>query len=306
MPVVFSLAVFLIAGCGADTAKERDSAHGAFAVVADDAGRTVTLTKKPDRIVTFSTSFLEPLHAVGGTVVARPDSRLVDPAWAKDAARIGTAGQIDMERVIAEKPDLVLLHKGMHEKYMQTLEDNGIPSVVLEMKSYEDVKRDIGILAQVTGEEAKGSALIASMDSAIEIIKASLPKEAKRVAILHSTAQGLSVQLEGSIAGSVVTLLGWENVAAGMAPLAKNPDAAPYSMETLIEQNPEILFITSMDKLEEIKAEMDARIASNPAWQTIPAVRAGKVYYLPQELFLLSPGIAYPEAVETMAKCVYP
>lgn len=30
------------------------------------------------------------------------------------------------------------------------------------------------------------------------------------------------------------------------------------------------------------------------------------LYYLPQDLFLLSPGIHYPEAVETMAKCVYP
>jgi iron complex transport system substrate-binding protein len=43
-----------------------------------------------------------------------------------------------------------------------------------------------------------------------------------------------------------------------------------------------------------------------PAWQSIPAVRDKKVYYLPQELFLLSPGIHYPEAVAEMAKCVYP
>ncbi|BEU87932.1 ABC transporter substrate-binding protein [Selenomonas sp. TAMA-11512] len=303
---VFLLTVFFIAGCGADTAKKEDAADKVFAVVTDDAERTVTLTKKPERIVTLSTSFLEPLHAVGGTVVAKPESRLVNPDWAKDAVNIGTAGQIDIEQVIAQKPDLVLLHKGMHEKYIQMLEDNGIQNVVLEMKSYADVKRDIDILSKLTGEETKGRERIASMDSAIEHIKEKLPGEKKRVAILHSTSQGLSVQLEGSIAGSIVTLLGWENVASEMTPLAKNPDAAPYSMETLVEQNPEILFITSMGKLEEIKADMEARIASNPAWQTIPAVREGHVYYLPQELFLLSPGLEYPTAVETMAKCVYP
>lgn len=51
---------------------------------------------------------------------------------------------------------------------------------------------------------------------------------------------------------------------------------------------------------------MMENVESNPAWQTLPAVKAQKVYFLPQELFLLSPGIHYPEAVETMAKLVYP
>ena len=77
-------------------------------------------------------------------------------------------------------------------------------------------------------------------------------------------------------------------------------------METLVEQNPDILFITSMGKLSEIKQNMEKTMAENPAWQSLPAVRNHQVYYLPQELFLLSPGIHYPEAVETMAKLVYP
>ena len=101
-------------------------------------------------------------------------------------------------------------------------------------------------------------------------------------------------------------MLGWENVAAGTAPLEKNPDAAPYSLETLVAQNPELIFVTSMGKMDAIKSEMDEEMKKNPAWQTVHAVREGKVYYLPQDLFLLSPGIHYPEAVEMMAKCVYP
>lgn len=304
--LLFSLVTMFLAGCGANTAEERSITSEAFAVITDDAERTVVLEKKPERIVSLSSSFLEPLHAVGGTVVAKPVSRLVDPDWARDLPTIGKAGQVDMEQVLSQKPDLVLLHKGMHEKYIQMLEDNGILSIVLDMKSYDDVKRDIAILSQVTGEPAIGRDRIASMDSEIERVKSIIPQERLRVAVLHSTAQGLSVQLEGSIAGSVLHLMGWENVAAGMTPLAKNPDAAPYSMETLVEQNPDVLFITSMGRIEDIQAEMQARISADPAWQTIPAVRAGQVYYLPQELFLLSPGLAYPDAVSMMAKCVYP
>ena len=61
-----------------------------------------------------------------------------------------------------------------------------------------------------------------------------------------------------------------------------------------------------MGKIDEVKRGMDNTIALNPAWQTIPAIKNGKMYYLSQERFLLSPGIEYPAAVEEMAKQVYP
>ena len=73
-----------------------------------------------------------------------------------------------------------------------------------------------------------------------------------------------------------------------------------------MSQNPEMIFITSMGKLSEIKKNMDETMASNPAWQSLEAVKNGRIYYLPQDMFLLSPGVHYPEAVELMAKCVYP
>ena len=164
----------------------------------------------------------------------------------------------------------------------------------------------VQMFAAVTGEQEKGDTLIKTMDSKIAGTLQKLPKEKHRIAILHSTNQGLTVQLEGSIAGSAAKMLGWENVAADETPLEKNPDAAPYSLETLVEKNPEIIFVTSMGKMEDIKASMEETIAGNPAWQALPAVQQKKLYYLPQDLFLLSPGIHYPEAVAYMAKLVYP
>ncbi|MDD6382021.1 MAG: ABC transporter substrate-binding protein [Selenomonadaceae bacterium] len=301
------LTLLVAAGCGSQaSAPQASSGDKVFAVIHDAMGREVTLTKKPERIVVTSASFLEPLHEVGGDVVGRPDSKTKMPEYAKDKASVGKVYQIDVEKVLACEPDLVIVNKGMNEKLVDTLESNGIQTVVLDMKSYDDVKNEVQVLAQITGESQKGEQLIHDMDAKIQAIKDKIPQDAHRVSILHTTNQGLSVQLEGSIAGCTARLLGWDNVAAGMTPLEKNPDAAPYSLETLVEQNPEILFITSMGKLEEAKAGMEQTMTENPAWQTVDAVKNGRVYYLPQDLFLLSPGIHYPEAVETMAKCVYP
>ena len=123
---------------------------------------------------------------------------------------------------------------------------------------------------------------------------------------MHSTAQNVTVQLEGSIAGSTAQLLGFTNIAAGSMPLENNSTAAPYSLETLVAANPDIIYITSMGKLETVQDAMLKSISASPAWQSLAAVRSGHVYFLPQEMFLLSPGIKYPQAAEYMAKLAYP
>ena len=295
--------IFVATGCGEEkVAEEKNSA--AFCEVTDDSGRKITLAKKPERIVVTSASFLEPLGEVGGKVVGRPNTKSKIPDFAKDATEIGAVYQIDTEKLLSCNPDLVLINKGMNEKLSTILEENKIPFAIVEMKTYDSVKKNVVMFSEITGQPDKGKKIVEEMDAKIKNIVEKIPQENKKVAILHGTAQGLSVQLEGSIAGNVVKILGLENVAAKTT--ENNTDTAPYSLETLIEQNPEIIFVTTMGNLEEIKNSLEKDFSENPAWQTIPAIKNQKIYYLPQNLFLLSPGINYPEAVEYMAKLIYP
>ena len=290
----------LFSACGAPNEKPAATAaeNAAFATITDDNGRTVTFAEKPQRVVVTSASYLAPFYAVGGEVVGRPTTKAKVIAEAANAEEIGPVYQIDMEKVISLKPDLVML--------IDTLDANGIKSIVVDMKSYDDVKRTLTTFAALTGQPEKGAELIAKMDADIEDVKNSIPHEKKRITIIHSTGQGLSVQLDGSIAGSIANMLGWENTASGMTALDKNPDAAPYSMEALVAQNPDIIFVTSMGEEAEIRASMEAMFNESPAWQSVAAVRENKVYYLPQALFLFSPGIDFPAAVRYMAHLVYP
>lgn len=301
MLTILMIILAAVAGCGNETTTtEREI----FCVVTDDAGRTVALENKPARIVAVSASFLEPLHEVGGEVVGRPSSKTKTPDFAKDAAEIGPVYQIDTEKLLACQPDLVLLNKGMNEKLSALLDENKIPYVIVDMKTYDNVKKNIEMFAEITAQPDKGKQIVEAMDSEIKNIVEKIPQEKKRAAILHGTAQGLSVQLDNSIAGNVVKILGWENVAQDSTD--SENDTIPYSLETLIEQNPEIIFITSMGDIDEIKNSLEQEFAANDAWQTIPAVKENRVYYLPQDLFLLSPGVHYPDAVKYMAQLIYP
>ncbi len=296
----------ILAGCGSTKQDANSESSSGYLTITDDAERQVTLDKKPERIVPLSASFLEPLHAVDASIVARVSAKTGIPDQDKDLPEVGNVYNINIEKVIEQKPDLVIAYKGMNDKFVSSFEDNGIPVIVLEMRTYDQVKHTVDVLGKIAGNSDKATALNEEMDKKIADIKAKLPQEEKRIAILHSTSQSVTVQLEGSIAGSVSELLGFTNVAAGTTPLEDNPTAAPYSLETLVQQNPNIIFVTSMGKMEVIKKSMMDNVESNPAWQSLPAVQDNKVYFLPQEMFLLSPGIHYPEAVETMAKLVYP
>lgn len=296
---------FIFTGCSnqnEQTAQNTDS----YLTITDAADRVVTLNKKPERILPLSASFLEPLHAVDGKIIARVSAKTGIPDEDKDLPEVGNVYNINLEKVIEQQPDLVIAYKGMNDKFVSTFEDNNIPVIVLDMRTYKQVQHTVDILGQITGNTDKAQKLINDMDSKIAAIKAKIPQENKRIAILHSTSQNVTVQLENSIAGSVAKILGFTNIADGITPLESNPTAAPYSLETLVEKNPEIIFITSMGKMETIKEAMLKNVENNPAWQTLPAVQTNKVYFLPQEMFLLSPGIHYPEAVETMAKLAYP
>ena len=241
-----------------------------------------------------------------GKIIARVSAKTGIPDEDKDLPEVGNVYNINLEKVIEQQPDLVIAYKGMNDKFVSTFEDNNIPVIVLDMRTYEQVQHTVDILGQITGNTDKAQKLINDMDSKIAAIKAKIPQENKRIAILHSTSQNVTVQLENSIAGSVAKILGFTNIADGITPLESNPTAAPYSLETLVEKNPEIIFVTSMGKMETIKEAMLKNVENNPAWQTLPAVQTNKVYFLPQEMFLLSPGIHYPEAVEAMAKLAYP
>ena len=294
--IAVTMIIFFMTGCGND--KVESVPDKIFAQIDDDANRKVYLKNKPEKIVVTSASFLEPLHEVGGNIAGRPSSKTNTPDWAKNIPEIGNVYQIDVEKLLACSPDLVIVNKGMNEKLLSVLEENNIPALVLDMKTYDDVKREVKIFSQLTGNVDKGNEIINNMDAEIKNILDNAPKEKFRVAILHSTAQGLTVQLDGSIAGCIVKMFGWENVAEGMTPLENNPDAAPYSMETLAAQNPEIIFVTSMGNIDDIKSNIEKTIAENSAWQTIGAIKNNRVYYLPQDLFLLSPALRYPEAVK--------
>jgi iron complex transport system substrate-binding protein len=85
----------------------------AATTVTDDTGQRVTLPQQPERIVSLAPGATEMLFAagVGDRLVATVDFS-DEPAAAKRVPRIGDVTAIDMERLVALRPDVVVVWPG--------------------------------------------------------------------------------------------------------------------------------------------------------------------------------------------------
>ncbi len=300
------VAILVISGCGPKNKQTVKTNGQAYLTVTDDEGRKVVLTNKPERIVALAGSDLTLLDAVDVNLVGRVTTKVGNiPARYKDLPEVGVTTGLNIEKVIALKPDCVLAIAGQHDKYIQLLESNNIPVFMLRIKSFEDVKAKLHLMSQIAGTEDKGDAVIAKLDKEVNGILNKLPKEKQTVVILHATAKNVTVELDTSIAGGVAKMLRLENVAAGGNKKISG-DKVPYSLEELVNRDPSVIFLTSMGEGPDIEKRMRADVTNNPAWSSLSAVKNGKFYVLPEKYFLLSPGLNYPAAIKYMAKQVYP
>lgn len=292
-------------GCGGDTKKADEQAKSSYAQLVDDSNRKVVLSKKPERVIALSPSYLEFIDAVGGKLVGRPtEQKGKVPQSMVELPEIGHTYNVNMERVIGLKPDLVIASKSQHAKFIQLLESNKINTLEYQVRTYDEVKNFVTALGKIYNQDEKAKEVCAKLDKAIKAVLDKIPKQKKKVVVLFATGNSVTVSGPKTVAGCVSDMLGFENVAAKA--LQGTSDKTPYSMETLMEQDPEIIFIASMGKAEKIQKRLESDFQNNPAWKGLSAVKNNRVYALPENMFLINPGMHYPEAVEYMAKLVYP
>ncbi|MBC8014724.1 MAG: ABC transporter substrate-binding protein [Sporomusaceae bacterium] len=305
---ILTMMSLMFSGC-ASQSKEKQVVQPStdYLRMTDDAGRTVVLPKKPQRIAVLSTSFLDVLYGVGGTAIARPSSKTlaIFPA-SQIAGEVGFVYNINSEQLLSLQPDVVIGFQGIHENLIPILESSKIPVMMLKMKTYEDVLAKVELFGNIAGTQGTAQDMVNRMQIKINEVMAKLPVQSKKVVILHATAKSVTVELDNSIAGNIAKMLRIKNIAVSNKSMDSDPDRTPYSLEKLVEGDADTILVVTMGNVADIEKRMKADIESNPAWAGLRAVKTGQVFFLPSELFQLNPGIRFGEAVEYMAKVVYP
>ena len=123
--------------------------------VRDDDGNVVTLQKPAQRVIAMSPHVTELLFAAGGADKIVGAVTYSDfPEAAKKIPRVGDNRQIDMERVIAMKPDLIVIWMhGNVERQIEMLRQLKVPLYHSEPLKLEGISENVERLGQLMGTE---------------------------------------------------------------------------------------------------------------------------------------------------------
>ena len=124
--------------------------------VGDDAGTTITLVRPAQRIVSLAPHLTELLFAAGaGDRVVGVGAFADYPEAAKRLPQVGDSAMLDLERIVALKPDLLVVWRdGNSPQQLQRLSTLGIPVYASELGRLADIASTLRRFGRLAGTEA--------------------------------------------------------------------------------------------------------------------------------------------------------
>jgi iron complex transport system substrate-binding protein len=229
--------------------------------VTDGLGRSVTLPKTAQRIVSAAPSNTEILFAVGaGSQVVGRDDFSDYPPEASDLPSVGgSMGAYNYEAMIALQPDLVLMTGINTPEQVKALEDVGITVYYLpNPTTLEEMYANLETVGKLSGHE----------------------QEATTPAQPWTTGAG-------TIMDMLISMAGGHNVFNDM-----NTSWAQVSQEELIVRDPYIILLG--DSAYGITIES---VGQRPGWDVLSAVKNGRVYAFDDNLVSRPGGNPAPHEV---------
>jgi len=291
------LGVLILCGCG----ENRESGGDApFTVVADQLGREVAVSQRPERIISLSPGNTEIAFALGlEERIAGVTDYCNFPAQVEGKARVGGFSDPSLEVILELEADLVLAGT-MHEELIPQLEALAVPVLVLSPESIDDVYAALMLVAEVTGNLEEGETLVADLKHRVSLVRSRLESlaEDEKVPVYFEVYSDPLMSTGGdTLINEIISLAGGRNIFADLA--------EPYpkvSAEVVVERQPQVIFFPDFHGSADLMVE---QMKQRPGWERIPALLENRAYAISDDAFS-RPGPRVVDAIEEAAKIFYP
>ena len=205
--------------------------------VTDDAGAQVVLAQPAQRIVSLAPHLTEQLFAIGagGRIVATTD--FADhPEAAKTLPRVARAHSVDLERVAAARPDLIVVWgSGFPPATIAALRRLGVPVYVDEPSSLDGIAVSMLRLGQLTAAAGAADAA-AGLRTAIDRLRARYTRRAEVSVFYQVWPQPLMTLGGRHVLSEGLRTCGARNVFEALAPIAPQ-----VSVEAVLAADPQMI-----------------------------------------------------------------
>lgn len=273
----------------------------------DSLDNELTVQKHPQNVALLYNSYLDLWKLCGGDVAAIAEPADEKPVEGVENAEIlGTPSKPNQERLIQMNPDFcVLAPFSSNQELVSQLNEMGIPTLYFECKSKQDYYRLVRIYTALLEDESMFEKYALDIEADIQKILAKVPEgEGPRILMLMATTKAVKVHHLNNQTGEMLLDLGAVNIAKeGM----EGEAASDYSMEEIVKEDPDVIFVTEMGSdREAIAKQRRENIEDDPVWSGLTAVKEGRYHVLPKELFTYKPNQNYVEAYQILAQFLYP
>jgi iron complex transport system substrate-binding protein len=240
-------------------------AHAAPFSVTDDRGVAARLERPAQRIVTLSPNLAEIAFAAGaGSAVVGVADFSDFPAQAKRLPVVASAAGIDLERLLALKPDLVLAwYSGNRVADLERIERLGIPVIATEPRRLVDVPRITRLIGRAAGTAPAAEAAAQDFEAELARLRRRY-SGARELTVFYQVWERPLITIGGGhIIDEVIRFCGGRNIFADLKPLAPE-----VSLESVIAADPEAILIggeanrdvSGWTRLTSLRAVADKRI----------------------------------------------
>ncbi len=206
--------------------------------VLDDRGVMVSFPQPARKIISLAPHVTELVFAAGAGAYLVGVTAFSDyPPEAKRILSLGDSGKVDVERILALKPDLVIAWKsGNHSGDLAQLERLGVRLFVTEPRHLEDVPRLLRAIGSLAGTDADASRAAAGFEQRMDGLKKKFAAR-RPVSVFYQIWDAPLMTVNGEhLINDVIALCGGRNIFARLSSLTP-----AVSMESVVSLNPEVI-----------------------------------------------------------------
>ncbi|MDQ3665252.1 MAG: cobalamin-binding protein [Acidobacteriota bacterium] len=265
--------------------------------VTDESGRKLTVPVRIERFISLAPNLTEIIYALGAGDRLVGNTTFCDyPEDAKKVQKVGDTLQPSIERILALRPQLVLVSTASQlEAFTKQLDEHRIAIYVTDPRDLEGMFRSILSVGDLLNESAAASESVSQLRARSETVERAVAGFADVSVFFQLSGQPLYTAGRSSFVTNLIERAGGRSVTSDVQ------EAWPrLSDERALASRPEAVIMLSGDAMG---AAANTNVAA--ALRNSPAVQNGRVYLIDGDL-LIRPGPRLVDGLEQIAHALHP
>lgn len=287
----------------------------------DATENSITIQKNPANTVnlyaSFTTLWYEAGGSVSGCIGGNSSQELYKEYIGRDitsdedmtvVATSSSGKKWDTEKIIALNPDLIICSTAMsgYSTIQAPAEAAKIPLIAVSYDDFSDYLKWFKVFCNLTGHaELWDSVAMKSLDEVVEVLAEIPTGKGPSVFSMFSGAKSLQANTSATVVGGMINAMNASNIVDEWNNTT-GAERLDINLETVFSVNPDIIIIQCHAGPDVAREQVESTYGSNPVWQSLKAVREGKVFYLEKTLFHNKPNSRFAEAYQKLAEILYP